>query len=71
MTKEEPPPRAEGIPLSLGMCGVLVWSIWILAFLAGAFSHDSPLYVSLTLVAALGTIAGVCWDHVKRRREPS
>lgn len=70
MTKGEPPPSAEKLPLSLAICGVCLWSIWILAFLAGAFSHDSSLYVSLTLAAALVSIVGVCWSYAKRRRKP-
>jgi hypothetical protein len=71
MTKEEPPSSVEELPLSLEIGLACVWSIWILAFLAGAFIHDSPLYVSLTLAAALVSIVGVCWNYVKRRRKPS
>ncbi|MFW9864421.1 MAG: hypothetical protein ACFFET_19205 [Candidatus Thorarchaeota archaeon] len=70
MTKGEPPPSVEEPPLSLEIGLACVWSIWIIAFLAGAESTQSPLYLSLTLAAALVSIVGVCWNYVKRRRKP-
>jgi Flp pilus assembly protein TadB len=71
MTNEEIPPSAEGLPLSLEIFLVCVWSIWILAFLAGAWSNQSPLYWSSMLVAAVGSIVAACWRYIKRRRKSS
>jgi hypothetical protein len=71
MTKGEPPPSAEGPPLSMEICLACVWSIWILAFLVGAWTNQSPVYWSLMLVAAVVSIVGAGWSYLKRRRKPS
>lgn len=71
MTKGESPPSAEGPPFSMEIFLACVWSIWILSFLAGAWSNQSLLYSSLTLIVAFGSIVGVGWSYVKRRRKPS
>jgi len=70
MTKGEPSPSAKDA-LAFAICVTCMWGMWILFFLAGAYSRQSPLYWSYTLIVALLTIVAGWWVYVKRRSKPS
>ncbi len=65
LSKEDEKQLSEKYVLVCEICMACLWVVWILGFLEGTFSNQSPFYIWLTFVAALGTIVVACARSIR------